>query len=251
MKSETKLTPLFLALAFSISWVFMFGMVLLDLNINSPITLLFSTLSVLGPGIAALIMLLKKMSFKEYLKYIFTFEQRFSYYAIFVVWAVWRYLLCMMVGVRVEGSSLILPLIMIPVCILTGGNEELGWRFLQTQMEKKMHSVLAALIYTVIWALWHLPLWFVPWDWRNTVFDFFIFLGLSLTNAFSLAAIFKLTNSVLLCVLAHAWMNAVFQTFSHAGDLKGIVGFCIEAIIGMIILILCDKGIIKSAKTRI
>jgi hypothetical protein len=108
------------------------------LNTDSPFIMPFIILSVFGPGIAAFIVSRQEMSAKEFLKHTFTFEQRFSYYLIFVVWAVWRYLLCMMVGVRVEGSSLILPLIMLPMGILTGGAEEIGWRYLQPMMEKKM-----------------------------------------------------------------------------------------------------------------
>ena len=240
----------FLVLAFGISWVFMFGLVFFSPTADSPLILPLSTLAVFGPGIAALIMSLKKMSFKEYLKNTFTFRQRFFYYAVFVIWAVWRYFICMVIGVRVEGSSLILPLLLLPMCILAGGAEEFGWRFLQPQMEKKMHSVIAVLIFTVIWVAWHFPFWLVPWDWRNSVFDLFIMFGICMTSAFSFAVIYKLTGSVLLCVLAHSWANAITNTFMPTGDINTIIGFLIESIIGMIILILCEKGIIKPAKVK-
>jgi len=251
MKSEIKQIIEYLLLAFIISWILMFGMVLFAREADSLLIRPLSILTILGPGIAALILSLKKISLKEYLKRTFTFEQRLKYYVIFITWAVWRYFLCMLVGERVEGSSLILPLLYIPISILQGGNEEFGWRFLQPKMEKKMHSVIAALIFTVIWATWHLPFFLIPWDWRKTLFDFFvIMIGMSLTNAISLAVIYKLTNSILLCVFAHAWMNAITKTFRPSGDLKTIVGFIIEAIIGIIILTLCEKGVIKSAKER-
>ncbi len=250
MKPETKQILLFLLLTFFISWVFMFGELLLP-DADSPIALLLTILSVFGPGIAVLIVSRKNMSFKEFLIRTFTFEQRLSYYLIFLVWAVWRYLLCMLVGARVEGSSLILPLIMLPISIFTGGNEEIGWRYLQTLMEKKMHSVYAALIFSVILTSWHFPLFFVPGDWRKTLFDFFVIqLGLCLTNAITFAVIYKLTNSVSLCILAHAWGNSITLTFLPPGDIKTIVGFVIECIIGVIILVLCGKGIIKSAEKR-
>ena len=112
-----------------------------------------------------------------------------------------------------------------------------------------MHSVYAALLFSVILTAWHFPLLFVPGDWRKTLFDFVVIqLGLCLTNAISFAVIYKLTNSAILCVLAHAWGNAITLTFLPPGDLKTIVGFVIEGIIGIIILILCEKRIIKSAK---
>ena len=250
MKADIKYTIQFLILAFGISWIFMFGLVLFAPEIDSPLNLPLSTLAVFGPGIAALIMSLKKMSFKEYLKSTFTFKQRLSCYLVLIIWAVWRYFVCMAIGVRVEGSSLILPLLLIPMCILTGGAEEFGWRFLQPQMEKKMHSVTAVLLFSVIWVAWHLPFWLVPWDWRDSAFDLFQMFGLCMTSAFSFAVIYKLTGSVLLCVLAHAWSNSITNTFMPTGDINTIVGFLIEAIIGMIILILCEKGIIKSVEMK-
>ena len=56
---------------------------------------------------------------------------------------------------------------------------------------------------------------------------------------------------VLLCVLFHTWSNAITNTFMPTGDLKTIAGFALEGVISMIILILCEKGVIKTAKPRI
>lgn len=43
---------------------------------------------------------------------------------------------------------------------MTGGNEEPGWRgFLQPELQKKMSPLGAALIVSLVWSLWHLPLY--------------------------------------------------------------------------------------------
>lgn len=186
MEKETKQIIVFIALAYLLTWIVNGVQLLINSSTNS---VFFIALSAFGPGIAALIVYRKTIGIKAFLKHSFTFEQRLSYYVIFLAYAVWRYFLCMFVGVRVDGTSLILPILLIPVCLLTGGNEELGWRFLQPQLEKKMHSVLAVIIFVFIWAFWHLPLYFIPGGREDSIagfFGFLFFLGFCFTNAFTL-----------------------------------------------------------------
>jgi membrane protease YdiL (CAAX protease family) len=64
------------------------------------------------------------------------------------------------------GTSLLGFLI---VSIITGATgEELGWRgFLLPRLQERFTGLSASLIVGVIWAFWHLPLWFLPgygWD---------------------------------------------------------------------------------------
>ena len=249
MKQEIKNSVIFIVLAYVLIWA-VFGVKKL---LGGEADFLFGAMSAIGPAVAAFIVAGKMMGYKAFLRYSFTFEQHISYYIVFFLFASWRFFLCMFVGERVPDSSLILPIVLIPVCIFTGGLEEFGWRgFLQPQLEKKMHSVPATLIIVFVWAFWHLPFWFVPGaTGKTSLIEFLIFLGFTLTNSFSLAAIYKITNSVLLCVLFHAWSNAITNTFMPTGDIKTIVGFAFEGVISIIILILCEKEIIKPARARI
>lgn len=42
---------------------------------------------------------------------------------------------------------------------MTGGNEEFGWRgFMQKEMQKKYSPLVAAVVISFFWSLWHLPL---------------------------------------------------------------------------------------------
>ena len=241
---------IFLALACGITWAVQIIQSILGIT-EIPFAYIFITLSVFGPAIAALIVLYKKVSLRDYIKHCFIFEQKFSYYAIFAAFFIWRFFIMMTVGNRVEGSTLYLPLLLMPICLFTGGNEEFAWRgFLQPQMEKKMHAVPVAFIFTAYWAIWHLPLFFLPIDPRSP-FEIFFMLGFFMTNAFTIAAIYKITNSVLLCVFFHAWGNALSNTFMPAPTLQTILGFSFEWLVAMILLILCEKGIIKSANSRL
>ena len=241
---------LYMALACAFTWTVNIAQSLLGI-LEGPLVYLFATLAMLGPFFAALVVLRKKIPLRDYIKHCFTFEQKFSYYAIFIAIAVWRYLLMMVVGNRVEGSTLYLPLLLLPICLFTGGNEEFGWRgFLQPQMEKKMHPVTAAFIFTAYWTIWHLPLFFLPIDPRAPI-EILFMLGFFTSGALTTAAIYKLTNSVLLCVLFHAWGNALTNAFMPTGDWKTILGFSLEMIVAVVVLILCEKGILKTAKARL
>jgi len=242
----------FMVLACGITWLFWVIQSLLGITeLEAPLGYILITLSVLGPAIAALIVLFRKIPLRDYLKHCFTFEQKFYIYAVFAAFFIWRFILMIVVGDRIEGAALYLPLLLIPLCFLTGGNEEFGWRgLLQPQMEKKMHAVPVAFIFTAYWTIWHLPLFFLPIDPRSP-FEVFFLLGFFLTNAFSMAAIYKITNSVLLCVLYHAWGNALTNAFSLGPGWQVITGFSLEWLISMILLILCGKGVIKTAKERL
>ena len=231
---------IYLVLACGISWVFIIIQNLLGV-IETPHAYPFIAAAVFGPTIAALIVMHKKIPLRDYIKHCFTFEQKFSYYAMFAAFFVWRFFLTMTVGDRVEGAPLYLPLLLLPICLFTGGNEEFGWRgFLQPQMEKKMHAVPVAFIFTVYWTIWHLPLFFLPSDPRGP-FDLIFMVGFFMTNAFTLAAIHKVTNGVLLCVLFHAWGNALTNAFMPAPHWSTVLGFSLEWLVSMIILILCEK----------
>jgi len=239
----------FIALAYGISWAFWIIESLLDV-VGTPWEYPFIILAVFGPAIAAIIVQHKKIPLLDYVKNCFIFEQKIPFYAIFAAFFIWRFLLMMTVGSRAEGSALYKPLLLIPICLLTGGFEELGWRgFLQPQMEKKMHAVPVAFIFTAVWTVWHLPLFFLPIDPRGP-FDLLFMLGFFMTNAFTMAAIYKLSGSVLLCVFFHAWGNALSNVFIPAPTFKTVLGFSLEWLVSMIILILCEKGVVRPAKEK-
>ena len=70
----------------------------------------------------------------------------------------------------------ILPLYILTFCmtlLIQGGNEEVGWRgFMQPELQKKFSPLVAALIVSVFWSLWHLPLFL------NGVYDADLVVGM-------------------------------------------------------------------------
>jgi uncharacterized protein len=97
--------------------------------------------------------------------------------------------------------------VLFPLMIVGGGLEELGWRGVaQPALEGRLGRIPACAIVGVIWAAWHLPLFFI-----NGVPQFgssiprFAFDVLS--NAFLLGWLYSNTRSILMCVLFHAAIN--------------------------------------------
>ena len=97
----------------------------------------------------------------------------------------------------------------VPVMILGGGYEEIGWRgFLQPALEKRMPYIPAVLMVSAVWFAWHVPLWFISFS-NQSSYDLMPF-ALQLTvNAFALAAIYRVSGSTIACVIFHAWGNAI------------------------------------------
>ena len=120
------------------------------------------------------------------------------------------------------GSPWILFLPALPLMIIGGGVEEVGWRgFLQPALEKKFPYPVAALLVGAIWFSWHLPLWIEPSS--NHYGDSLIGFAITIIVwAFVASAIYKATKSVFACMMYHAFVNslgaiyhwnALFDTF--------------------------------------
>ena len=56
----------------------------------------------------------------------------------------------------------IIPVYLVLMVYLGGGQEEIGWRgFALDRLLSRHNDLVASLILGVVWALWHLPLWFM------------------------------------------------------------------------------------------
>jgi len=60
-------------------------------------------------------------------------------------------------------SIWVFPLFLLEAIFLGGGLEELGWRgYIMDKMEDRLGPWLGNLVLGVVWAVWHLPLFFIP-----------------------------------------------------------------------------------------
>lgn len=96
--------------------------------------------------------------------------------------------------------------------IFFGGLEEIGWRYIfQPTLEKHFPYWLASALTAILWAMWHLPLFFI--EGMNKGSDFGIFVLSVFGMAFMLGAIFRVTGNLWLCILFHALINAFSQVW--------------------------------------
>ncbi len=165
-----------------------------------------------SPTIASFIALKKNnkvTTFKEWLKNVFDFKHSiFSYLMVIFLGIIFILPQCLISGYE-RGAPLFVIIFMIPIMLFGGGLEEAGWRYiLQPELEKKYKFIISTLIVSVIWWLWHLPLFYIQGvsQYGQNYLAFGInVLGLS----FALASIRKNTNSVWLCVLFHCIANSL------------------------------------------
>lgn len=107
------------------------------------------------------------------------------------------------------GNPWYLFILFMPMMVCGGGLEEIGWRgVFQPLLEKRFSFFVAALIEGMIWSAWHLPLWFVPNSSQGAM-NFLSFTLYCITLGLTLAVAYRLTKSIWVTILIHAWGNTV------------------------------------------
>ena len=98
----------------------------------------------------------------------------------------------------------------LPLYIIGGGFEEIGWRgYLQPKLENMTNYLTSVLIVGVVWSVWHLPLWFIAGTVQSALP--FMYTVLAIILSFSFTALYKFTKNVFLCVLTHAFSMVVLD----------------------------------------
>ena len=68
---------------------------------------------------------------------------------------------CLINGFEI-GAPIFMILVIAPMMLVGGGNEEVGWRMiLQPELEKKFGFNLATILTGITWWLWHFPIFFI------------------------------------------------------------------------------------------
>jgi membrane protease YdiL (CAAX protease family) len=127
--------------------------------------------------------------------------------------------------------------------IIGGGLEEFGWRGItQDEWGRAIGSIRAALLIGPIWALWHLPLFFLPGVAQYHA-GFALFLVGVMGNALLLGWLYSRTHSILLCVLMHATSNAVVMMGLSvpSGMGMGLVAPCLGLGVGALLFLSTAK----------
>jgi CAAX amino terminal protease family. len=121
----------------------------------------------------------------------------------------------------------------LPVMIISGGLEELGWRGVALQ-ESRASLCISALFIGVLWTLWHLPLFFVAGT-EQAHIRFVLFAPQTIGLALLLAWFYRQSGSILPCVLFHASFNAM-MAYGFVGDAFAIFLASANLLLGFVLL---------------
>lgn len=193
-----------------------------------------------SPTIASFLALKKNnkvTNFIEWLKNVFDFKHNLISYIMVIILGILFILPQCLVSGYENGAPLFAIIVMIPMMLFGGGLEEAGWRYiLQPELEKKYKFIISTLIVSVIWWIWHLPLFYI-----QGVFQYgqnYLAFGINVLGlAFALASIRKNTNSVWLCVLFHCIANSLSGIYIINDNILGNIVTTIILIFSSLVLV--------------
>jgi uncharacterized protein len=107
------------------------------------------------------------------------------------------------------GTLPTLLIVVVYMMITVALGEEVGWRgYALPALQARYSALVASLILGVMWALWHLPVFFNP-DTLYSNLPFLLFLAYMVAFAVLITWVFNSAGgSVLIAILVHAVMNA-------------------------------------------
>ena len=199
----------YLITSFAISWICFGIVILLQLlgvcKYPDLISGIIGLIGTLGPTIGAVLLINGKKDFHSIMKFWFGRKKgTIKYLLLFAIIIGASYVFTSSYNNSVP-VFLVLPLFLYASCF-GGGFEEFGWRgILQPKLEEKFSFPVATIITGIIWALWHLPLYFIQ-D-RGPLIGIFSFTLGCIYVSFILSSLYKKTNSVFYCSLLHGLIN--------------------------------------------
>jgi membrane protease YdiL (CAAX protease family) len=108
----------------------------------------------------------------------------------------------------------IFPIYWVMMVFIGGGQEEIGWRgYILAFLENRFGSWLGSIILALVWACWHIPLWFIPGT-SQTYMNFIGFIMLTLGYSFFFSWIMKSSGKrPLVGLIVHGTANAFIPVF--------------------------------------
>jgi membrane protease YdiL (CAAX protease family) len=238
----------FLFLTFCISWLCWGTIIIANkfgyLQYGTFISMTLFLIGGNGAPIASY-MLLKKWreidGIKSFLKRNFNFKSSVKNYALVLVLLLVHFIIPIALASTNRKMAIYYGLLMIPMNVIGGGLEEIGWRgILQPYLERIMSFRKSTTIVALIWAMWHFPLWFIVGTYQSRI-SFFMFSVAVLGMTFSLAVIRKITQNIFLCILFHSCINSFLVVFMLRQNFSTILTMIVEIILSLIIIYVSYK----------
>jgi membrane protease YdiL (CAAX protease family) len=268
---ENKIPIRFFVITFLWSWLFI-GIAILISRLNlgdfslmeSGVGIVIIIFGACGPAIGAIISIYTiegkdslKIFLKSFLSLKFGWKTWISIFLFFGISSFTAWILPEFFGEnRIETylpSVYIFPIYILMMVFLGGGQEEIGWRgYIMPHLEKKFGLIIGGFVLGIIWAIWHLPLWFVSGS-PQIYMNFFGFMLGCIGYSYIFSWIIKKSNNHLLSGLfAHGVANAFAALFPWSPIKEGsnLIRFWMYNIIILTIgIIMVIIGTYKSRKT--
>jgi len=256
--SSRRRVRLFLSLAFGISWCAWGALVFMSQHQATaygewPFMSLY-VLGGLGPTIAAygaVYLTRAESPLREFNQRVLRWRLRPAWYAV----AIGMPIVLAFVAVGIAGALhpaawgqlAIKPWYVFPLLfamtIIGGGLEELGWRGIaQEAWGLVLGQARAAWLIGPIWAVWHLPLFFLPGV-SQYHGQFGPFLVGVVGNALLFGWLYSRTRSILLCIFMHAASNAIVMlgVVVPAGHGASLISPCLALAVGGLLFLSSGK----------
>jgi membrane protease YdiL (CAAX protease family) len=235
----------YLGSTFVLSWILWGTIIILNqfdlLLYGKPLTMVFFIPAALAPALCQIFLKWKysnKEDYMSFLKSIVNPKHHIGWYLIVIGSAFIYFFLPVLFGAGTIERPLYIALLEFPIMIIGGGLEEIGWRgFLQPELEKKLPIIPSTFIVGTIWAVWHAPLWFIAGTHQESNLDFLWFLINAIALSFLLAAIYRRTKSIFLCILFHAFTNAFWDVILPSYEYMPIIIMLAVSFISFLIII--------------
>jgi membrane protease YdiL (CAAX protease family) len=182
-RTITTQTPLiYFLIAIGFSWLFWIPAAFLDVNIPGSPWVFLLYIGGIGPAVGGILLTYlnkEKESYKEYWRRVFDVKRIGAIWYLVILLA--YPLMTAMLAIAENGQLQITetfrellsqPVRLVPfmlfIFIFGPLPEELGWRgYALDGLQKRMNAVSASLLLGVVWALWHIPLFFMNGTYQN------------------------------------------------------------------------------------
>jgi uncharacterized protein len=204
----------------------------------------------LGPTIAAYIAVLSTLAqapLREFNRRLFRWRVAGQWYVIAIALPISLAIISAVTATQfspgMAGALSVRPWIMFlplfAMMIVGGGLEELGWRGVaQPELTSAIGPAKAALSVGLVWAIWHVPLFFLPGV-SQYGGNFPVFAIGVIANALMLGWLYCRTDSILLCIVFHASSNAITALGFAIPRESGwwvLLGPCLNVLVGAVLL---------------
>lgn len=241
----------YIIITFAITYLFWgFDIVLSNMGLyehpSYNIGIIFYIIAACSPAIAALILWKKEIGdqgIKSILIKSFKLSDPVLEIILLAVFLAIRFAIPFLFGdVRITGR-LWQVVVFTPAMLLFGGFEEIGWRgYLQPILEKKCGFIIATLINSAIWILWHIPLCFIKGTYQYS--GNYLWFAISLMgSAFSASALRRIKGNIMPCILFHAIGNAVVSYGLSINDGAGtLVSYGLQILAAVLLSVIFGRA---------